>query len=132
MQSIKNSGFINYYGIAPCSGLQSSISDETFTGMQRFGTATVPTHAIGVALLKADWRRAVSLILDPRPGDHPDVEAGRRAWSEEGNLEKALQLLPRRVVAERCILESFKKQGGDSRNYMQALNSVGLAHLLIP
>ena len=96
--------------------------------MQRFGTASVPTHSIGLALLQSDWQKAVKLILQPRPGEHPDVEAGRRAWLEEHNVDKALQLLPRRVVAERCILEQFKKQGGDGRNCMSALSTVSALH----
>ncbi|KAF8663481.1 hypothetical protein AX16_001049 [Volvariella volvacea WC 439] len=106
MNSIKHKGFINYYG------------------MQRFGTASVPTHAIGLALLKSDWHKAVSLILQKRPGEHPDVEAARDAWLGEGNLDKALELMPRRVVAERCILESYKKQKGDTRNAMGALSTI--------
>lgn len=95
--------------------------------MQRFGTAAIPTHAIGLALLRGDWQRAVSLILRPRPGEYADAEAARRAWLEERDLEKALRLMPRRVVAERCILESFQKQGGDDRNAMGALSTVRLS-----
>lgn len=94
--------------------------------MQRFGTASVPTHSIGLALLKSDWQRGVSLILQKRAGEHPDVLAAREAWLVDGNLDKALELMPRRVVAERCILESFKKQGGDTRNAMGALSTVSL------
>lgn len=95
-----------------------------FTGMQRFGTASIPTHAIGLALLQSDWNRAVSLILRHRPGEHPDIVAARDAWLEEGDYEKALDLMPRRVVAERCILESYKKQNGETRNAMGALSTV--------
>ncbi|KAF9268087.1 tRNA pseudouridine synthase D [Marasmius fiardii PR-910] len=103
---VKTNGFINYYG------------------MQRFGTASVPTHAIGLALLKGDWHKAVSLILQTRYGEHPEVEAARKAWLEEKDLDKALSLMPRRVVAERCILESYKKQDGDTRNAMGALSTI--------
>jgi tRNA pseudouridine13 synthase len=92
--------------------------------MQRFGTAAVPTHAIGLALLKSDWHRAIALILQMRPGEHPDVAAAREAWLVHGDLERALELMPRRVVAERCILESYKKQGGETRNAMGALSTV--------
>jgi hypothetical protein len=66
----------------------------------------------------------VSLILQKRPGEHPDVAAARDAWLIEGDLDKALDLMPRRVVAERCILESYKKQGGETRNAMGALSTV--------
>jgi tRNA pseudouridine synthase D (TruD) len=75
-------------------------------------------------LLKSDWHKAISLILQVRPGEHPDVAAAREAWLVEGDLEKALDLMPRRVVAERCILESYKKQGGETRNAMGALSTV--------
>jgi len=103
---LKHKGFINYYG------------------MQRFGTAAVPTHSIGLAFLKSDWHKAVSLILQKRPGEHPDVEAARDAWLTDGDLDRALALMPRRVVAERCVLESFKKQKGDTRNAMGALSTI--------
>jgi len=93
-------------------------------GMQRFGTAAIPTHSIGLALLKSDWHLAVSLILRPRPGEHPDVLAARRAWLDDSDLDRALELLPRRVVAERCILESYKKQRGETRNALGALSTV--------
>jgi tRNA pseudouridine13 synthase len=95
--------------------------------MQRFGTAAIPTHSIGLALLKSDWHLAVSLILRPRPGEHPDVLAARRAWLDDGDLDRALELLPRRVVAERCILESYKKQRGETRNALGALSTVCVA-----
>jgi tRNA pseudouridine13 synthase len=95
--------------------------------MQRFGTASIPTHSIGLALLKAEWQKAVSMILCKRPGEHPDVEAARDAWLVERNLTKALALLPRRVVAERCILESYQKQNGETRNAFGALSTVCLA-----
>lgn len=92
--------------------------------MQRFGTASVPTHSIGLALLRSEWQKAVSLILQKRYGEHPDVARARDAWLIDGDLDKALELMPRRVVAERCLLESFKKQGGDTRNAMGALSTV--------
>jgi tRNA pseudouridine13 synthase len=94
--------------------------------MQRFGTASVPTHSIGLALLRTEWQAAVDLILQKRHGEHPDVEAARDAWLNDRDLDKALSLFPRRVVAERCILESFKKQKGDTRNVMGAISTVSL------
>jgi len=96
--------------------------------MQRFGTASVPTHAIGLALLQSDWHKAISLILQLRPGEHPEVAEAREAWLVRGDLDKALELMPRRVVAERCILESYKKQGGETRNAMGALSTVNLIY----
>jgi tRNA pseudouridine13 synthase len=92
--------------------------------MQRFGTASIPTHAIGLALLRSDWSKAVDLILRPRPGEAPDIHEARRLWAEERNVNGALELMPRRVVAERCILESFSRMNGDTRNLIGALSTV--------
>ena len=36
---------------------------------QRFGSGSVPTHLIGAALLRGEWKSAANLILDPREGD---------------------------------------------------------------
>lgn len=98
--------------------------------MQRFGTAAVPTHTIGLAFLRSDWHKAISLILQVRPGEHPDVVAAREAWLVDRDLDRALALMPRRVIAERCILESYKKQGGETRNAMGALSTVSCATIL--
>ena len=92
--------------------------------MQRFGTASIPTHLIGLAFLRSDWHGAVALILQPRHGEHPEAWAARKAWLEERDLDRALQLMPRRLVAERAILESYEKQKGDTRNAMGALSTV--------
>jgi tRNA pseudouridine13 synthase len=100
-------------------------------GMQRFGTAFIPTHSIGLALLQSDWHKAVALILQPRHGEHPDVAAARKAWLNDGDLDKALELMPKRVIAERSILESYKKQGGETRNAMGALSTVILSNHLV-
>lgn len=126
MSIMKTKGFINYYGVQLFSETIHCVYSFFAAGMQRFGTASIPTHSIGLALLKSDWHQAISLIMSKRPGEHPDVEAARDAWLVDGDLDKALDLMPRRVVAERCILESYKKQKGDTRNAMGALSTVRL------
>lgn len=47
VESLKQHGFINYYGL------------------QRFGTGTIRTHEIGIALLKEDFEAAAKLIMSP-------------------------------------------------------------------
>ena len=42
---MEKTGFINYYGL------------------QRFGSTSIPTHSIGIEILKADYKEAVDLIL---------------------------------------------------------------------
>jgi tRNA pseudouridine13 synthase len=70
--------------------------------MQRFGTSTVPTHVIGLALLRGDWDLAIELILRPREGEDEDISDGRKAWTERKDAKEALDKIPRRAVAERC------------------------------
>ncbi|CAL8260953.1 unnamed protein product [Merluccius merluccius] len=82
MSSLKETGFINYYG------------------MQRFGTTAVPTYQVGKAILRNDWNEVVDLILKPRPG----AEKGylvrcREEWAKSQDPEAALKKLP----VKRCV-----------------------------
>ncbi|XP_044977216.1 pseudouridylate synthase 7 homolog isoform X4 [Hordeum vulgare subsp. vulgare] len=97
------SGFINYYGL------------------QRFGSASVPTHLVGAALLRGEWRSAVSLILDPREGEYDDMNGVREHYKEHGDIDVAIRNFPRRLIAERAILQRLKKYPG---NYLQALMAI--------
>lgn len=49
---IKNEGFVNYFGL------------------QRFGTRSIQTHEVGLAILQAKWDNAVDLILSYRFDDN--------------------------------------------------------------
>ena len=46
INSIKEKGFINYFG------------------MQRFGVSTIPTHKIGINVIKKQWKEAIVNILN--------------------------------------------------------------------
>lgn len=83
METLKTQGFINYFG------------------MQRFGTAPIPTHVVGLALLRSDWALAAHLLLRPRDGESDEV-ALPRLIHLEGKTSEALRLIPRRAVAERA------------------------------
>jgi len=48
IESIKERGFVNYFGL------------------QRFGTRTIQTHQIGLAILQSEWAKAIDLILSYR------------------------------------------------------------------
>nr|POF09626.1 multisubstrate pseudouridine synthase 7 [Quercus suber] len=99
-------GFINYFGL------------------QRFGSGSVPTHLIGAALFRGEWKAAVSMILDPREGDIlvlTVIAKAREYYKESNDIEGTLKQLPRHLVAERAILQCLKKCPG---NYLQALKAV--------
>ncbi|KAL0005616.1 hypothetical protein SO802_013177 [Lithocarpus litseifolius] len=96
-------GFINYFGL------------------QRFGSGSVPTHLIGAALFRGEWKTAVSMILDPREGERTVIAKAREYYKESNDIEGTLKQLPRHLVAERAILQCLKKCPG---NYLQALKAV--------
>ncbi|KAJ2558353.1 multisubstrate pseudouridine synthase 7 [Coemansia sp. RSA 1933] len=97
LDGIRTTGFINYYG------------------MQRFGTQSISSHTVGIAVLKADWQGAVDLILRPRPGDRKEVRDARDTWYRSGDAAAALKLMPHRAaLAESSILQAFAKSGNGS------------------
>jgi len=85
-------GFINYFGL------------------QRFGTTSVPTHAVGCKLIKGDWKGAVDTILAPRAGDYPDVAKARQLWID-GDGEGAMRDMPYHMRRERDVLHTMVRQG---------------------
>lgn len=89
MDVLKTSGFINYYG------------------MQRFGTSTISTHKIGIALLKGDYKAAVELIMSPRQGDPEAAQQAREAYIQ-GRFDDCLSLFPNFYVGERSIVSRMK------------------------
>ncbi|XP_048136493.1 multisubstrate pseudouridine synthase 7 isoform X2 [Rhodamnia argentea] len=96
-------GFINYFGL------------------QRFGSGSVPTHNIGAALLRGEWKTAVSMILDPREGEKDVIAIAREYYKESSDIDGTLRRMPRHLVAERAVLQSLKKFPG---NYLQALKAI--------
>ncbi|KAL5655403.1 hypothetical protein ACJX0J_034722, partial [Zea mays] len=120
VDGLGKNGFINYYGL------------------QRFGSGSIPTHLVGAALLRGEWKVAVNLILDPREGDilqifyifclnitksvqRDDINEVRKRYKEHGDIDMALRNFPRHLVAERAILQCLKKCPG---NHLQALKGI--------
>ncbi|KAJ1893034.1 multisubstrate pseudouridine synthase 7, partial [Kickxella alabastrina] len=92
LEGIRQTGFVNYYG------------------MQRFGTQSVASHTVGLAMLKSQWKQAVELVLCPRAGDAKDMAGARALWAG-GQISEALAALPSRgALAERSILQDLVQQ----------------------
>ena len=60
-ESVKQNGFVNYFGL------------------QRFGQGN-PTHLVGCALLKGDWKGAAQLILQPNASDDEETAAAKEHY----------------------------------------------------
>jgi len=105
MQSLRDYGFINYYG------------------MQRFGTSLVSTHTVGALLLKEKWQAACEALLDVKAGGMNDSLEARELYVK-GDIVGALEKMPRSCLAERAILGVLKL---DSKHYSGALQAVTLS-----
>ncbi|XP_013921935.1 PREDICTED: pseudouridylate synthase 7 homolog [Thamnophis sirtalis] len=105
MHSLKETGFINYYG------------------MQRFGTTAVPTFQVGRAILQSNWNEAIDLILKPRPG----VEKGslvkcREEWARTRDPAAAFKTLLEKRCVEGQLLWGLSKYG--LKNIVSAFNMI--------
>lgn len=84
LKTLRETGFINFFG------------------MQRFGNSSVPTHAVGLKLLQCKWTEAAELVLKERDGDSEEVLRAREEWNLRRDAKKALAMMPKWLVAERC------------------------------
>ncbi|XP_014273561.1 pseudouridylate synthase 7 homolog isoform X2 [Halyomorpha halys] len=107
MDSLNKNGFINYFGL------------------QRFGSsASVPTFAVGKAILMRDWKLAVELILKPRSDEkcQPWIRQARETWWETRDPGKSLRFLSRNQHSlEFRVLKALKQNPTD---YHGALLSI--------
>ncbi|PVU89672.1 hypothetical protein BB561_005201 [Smittium simulii] len=103
--SLSTIGFINYFGL------------------QRFGSAPVGSHNVGLMLLKQDWDAAVDLIMSPVSGDSDYALEAKKIWKESRDAKSALSKIPKFLVAENAILYEFVKSGS-TNNSLNALSKI--------
>eukprot|EP00892_Ulva_mutabilis_P010850 jgi/Ulvmu1/8137/UM040_0033.1 len=104
VDAVRATGFVNYFGL------------------QRFGQGTVPTHAVGFALMAGQWEVAVKGILTGRPGEREELTDARRLFWEAGDPAGAAQQMPLRMSAERACLQALAKHGKDA--WLQAVQAI--------
>ena len=107
LNTIKENGFINYFGL------------------QRFGNSIeIPTYEIGKALVKADFKTAVELILKPRNCKvTDDLKEARKIWWETRDAKKAYQTIKSKdKTIEGKLLLGLAKHGKNA--YVNALDSI--------
>ncbi|XP_045686048.1 pseudouridylate synthase 7 homolog-like protein isoform X1 [Phyllostomus hastatus] len=102
IESVKNKGFVNYYG------------------PQRFGMGKkVRTDQIGLALLKNQVVKAVKLFLTPEDLDDP-VNRAKKYFLQTEDAKGTLSLMPEFKVRERALLESLHRFGMTEEGCIQA------------
>ncbi|KAH8270485.1 hypothetical protein KR018_010705 [Drosophila ironensis] len=105
LKSLKDRGFINYYGL------------------QRFGnSANVPTHEVGVALLKCDYKLACELILKPRDTDVEFLRPIREEWWENRDSAAAAAKIHGDKFIEKKLLDGLARFG--ESDYSSALRQI--------
>jgi len=91
METVGQTGFVNYFGL------------------QRFGTSAVPTHVIGQAILRSDFKEAVQLIIGPKEGDDPELANAKQLYANTGDADGALKMLsPHDYNVEYALLRGLK------------------------
>ncbi|TPX68699.1 hypothetical protein SpCBS45565_g02925 [Spizellomyces sp. 'palustris'] len=105
MESLRCHGFINYFG------------------MQRFGTRSTPTYAVGISCLKGDFEKAVNEVMDIKEGEREEFVKARQHWEEHRDPEVALELFPKACLAERSIIGFFKNTSRFN-DYLNALEAI--------
>ncbi|KAJ3140043.1 hypothetical protein HK100_010888 [Physocladia obscura] len=89
LDSLQKSGFINYYG------------------MQRFGTRSISTHQVGLAMLAGSWGTAVDLIMMPKGDEKQEIMDARKLWMEKRDYKACFHAFPRYCVAERAVMQAM-------------------------
>ncbi|XP_017074159.1 pseudouridylate synthase 7 homolog [Drosophila eugracilis] len=105
LESLKERGFINYYGL------------------QRFGnSASVPTYEVGVALLKSDYKLACELILKPRDSDLEFMRPIREEWWKNRDSQAASAKIHGDKFIEKKLLDGLARFG--ESDYSSALRQI--------
>jgi tRNA pseudouridine13 synthase len=100
--SLRESGFINYYGL------------------QRFGTGAVRTHEVGIALLKEEWQKAVTLIMQPHKRATEEALRARELFAA-GNLQGCLDALPPGLHIEKGLVRALIEKPADFKAALEGI-----------
>eukprot|EP01114_Cavostelium_apophysatum_P021350 TRINITY_DN7428_c0_g1_i3.p1 TRINITY_DN7428_c0_g1~~TRINITY_DN7428_c0_g1_i3.p1 ORF type:complete len:653 (+),score=176.67 TRINITY_DN7428_c0_g1_i3:101-2059(+) len=104
LKALKDSGFINYFGL------------------QRFGTGAVPTYQVGIAVLQGNYEEVCNLILKPREGEFQEAKQAREEFAKTGDAGAALGNFPVSMNPERQLLHGMKRMG--TKAHKDAFNAL--------
>ncbi|XP_018414985.1 PREDICTED: pseudouridylate synthase 7 homolog-like protein [Nanorana parkeri] len=106
VHSVKERGFLNYYG------------------PQRFGKGqNMQSQEVGLTLLKEEMALAVKLFFTPEDCDDP-VNKAKRYFFESGDAKGALALMPEFKVRERMMLRALNRYGMSDEGYVRSWLSI--------
>ena len=127
-------------------GDETVVGVPNYFGQQRFGSKRPVTHAVGLAVVRGDWREAVRLYAgNPAPAEPDDTRAARRRVDEafgveaaddgreatgDGDWRACLDVLPRKLRFERSMVHRLEERAtdptapGDHEDWRHALEAV--------
>lgn len=92
-----------------------------FFGLQRFGTREAGTHLIGKAMVRREFKEAVSLmLLTIRTTDDEAARAGRSAMAD-GRYKEGARMLPRHQDVERMVARRLSSNPEDWTGALRAV-----------
>ncbi|PTB79476.1 tRNA pseudouridine synthase D [Trichoderma longibrachiatum ATCC 18648] len=120
------------------SNVQSALDHMTehgwinYFGHQRFGTHQIGTHEIGKLILGDNYEAAINAILaydeeiahkaetegipdEPAKRDEYNRHLACMLFRTEKDVDRAIEIMPRRFSAEVCVLRHLNRQGKQSR-----------------
>ncbi|KAL6867939.1 tRNA pseudouridine synthase D [Trichoderma novae-zelandiae] len=103
-----------------------------YFGHQRFGTHQIGTHEVGKLILGDNYEGAINAILaydeeiaqkaetegipdEPAKRDEYNRHLACMLFRTEKDVDKAIEIMPRRFSAEVCVLRHLNRQGKQSR-----------------
>jgi tRNA pseudouridine13 synthase len=95
--------------LAPLAEILCRRGMPNYFGAQRFGRRG-DNHKLGAAVVRGDARQLLTLFLGSPSSDDPTTQSARATF-DKGDLERAMQLYPRRCGMERRVLARLIKTG---------------------
>lgn len=102
-----------------------SVGVPNFFGHQRFGSRRPVTHAVGLRIIRGDWKGAVMTYLAEAAETEPDrTQEVRRYIAESEDWVGALDRMPGHLHHERAMLHALAESDDGPRAYRAALEAL--------
>jgi tRNA pseudouridine13 synthase len=118
-------------GLREFAGSEEHVGVPNFFGQQRFGSRRPVTHAVGLHVVREEWREAVlAYVGNPSDTEPEDTQAARtfvdeQAASDDPDWQAALDEMPNRLRYERSMLHRLHQDGDESDDdWRHALEAV--------
>jgi len=104
------------------------VAVPNYFGQQRFGSRRPITHAVGLAIVRGEWREAVeTYVADDYDTEPASTREARRAAAEsmaEDDWSGALAAMPDRLGFERTLLHALDRQDAVAPDFQAALGDL--------